>query len=170
VLKRIAVILLLLLPTAAHAETRLALIVTNASYPNEIGKLANPHKHGDLIAAALKTVGFATGNITVIRDADQTTMRLLTGDDRSGHQGQRTATMIIWLGFMWHTDTDTCQVTPWQPPTDPPCRTSVQIFTSEASCSEWAQVFNHPDRWLRTKCERYAWTVYGERREWHTYK
>jgi formylglycine-generating enzyme required for sulfatase activity len=76
VLKRIAVILLLLLPAAAHAETRLALIVTNASYPNEIGKLANPHKDGDLIAAALNAVGFTYGNITVIRDADQTTMRL----------------------------------------------------------------------------------------------
>ena len=80
VLPRIAVILLLLFPFAARAETRLALIVTNAAYPNEVGKLANPHKDGDLIVAALKAVDFAARNITVIRDADQTAMRLAMAD------------------------------------------------------------------------------------------
>jgi hypothetical protein len=58
-------------PSATRAETRLALIVTNASYPNEIGKLASLHKDGNLSAPALKAVGFANGNITVIGDADQ---------------------------------------------------------------------------------------------------
>jgi hypothetical protein len=63
--------LLLLVLSATRAETRLALNVTNTSYPNEIGKLANLHKDTDLSAAALKAVGFANGNITVIGDADQ---------------------------------------------------------------------------------------------------
>lgn len=45
-----------------------------------IGKLANPHKDGDLIAAAFKAVGFANGNITVIRDADQQREVLLPPD------------------------------------------------------------------------------------------
>src|SRR5262245_2130445 len=76
----IASILLLLLPSALHAETRLALIVTNARYPAEVGALANPHKDGDLIATALKGVGFPSSNIIVVRDADQPAMRLAVAE------------------------------------------------------------------------------------------
>jgi hypothetical protein len=51
-----------LLATAAptRAETRLALLITNADYPSEIGALANPHKDGAVSAAALQSVGFDT--------------------------------------------------------------------------------------------------------------
>src|SRR5262245_32557129 len=76
----ILLLLLTLLPSAVHAETRLALIVTNAKYPAEVGALANPHKDGDLIAAALKGVGFAPSNIAVVRDADQPTLRLAVAE------------------------------------------------------------------------------------------
>ena len=44
------------------AETCLALIITNASYPAEIGPLSNPHKDGTVIAVALKNVGFEKDN------------------------------------------------------------------------------------------------------------
>jgi formylglycine-generating enzyme required for sulfatase activity len=72
-----ALLLGLLSPyTPAVAETRLALIVTNARYPIEVGALANPHKDGDLIAAALKGVGFAQNNIAIVRDTDQAALRL----------------------------------------------------------------------------------------------
>ena len=76
----VALLLWVLLPSAALAETRLALIVTNAKYPAEVGALANPHKDGDLIAGALKGVGFASNNIVVVRDADQPTLRLAVAE------------------------------------------------------------------------------------------
>jgi uncharacterized caspase-like protein len=61
-------------------ETRLALVISNASYPAEIGKLDNPHKDGAVIAVALQGVGFEKRNITVLKDADQPTMRLAIAD------------------------------------------------------------------------------------------
>jgi hypothetical protein len=68
---RVAVALLvLLIPSVARAETRLALVISNASYPAEIGRLENPHRDGAVIAAALETVGFERRNITVLKDAD----------------------------------------------------------------------------------------------------
>jgi hypothetical protein len=48
----------ILLPGLARAETRLALIITNAGYPSEIGTLSNPHKDGAVIATGLQAVGF----------------------------------------------------------------------------------------------------------------
>src|SRR5215472_2355093 len=58
----------------AYAETRLALIITNAKYPSEVGALANSHKDGEVIATALKGVGFAPNNVIVVKDADQLAM------------------------------------------------------------------------------------------------
>jgi uncharacterized caspase-like protein len=71
---------MVVLAAPAFAETRLALVISNASYPVEIGNLENPHRDGALIAAALESVGFSKGNITVLKDADQPTMRLAVAD------------------------------------------------------------------------------------------
>jgi uncharacterized caspase-like protein len=59
----------------ADAETRLALVITNAAYPSEIGALANPHKDGVVIAAGLQSVGFERDNIAIVKDADQPALR-----------------------------------------------------------------------------------------------
>ena len=57
----VALILVAILsPAPAGADSRLALIITNADYPSEIGALANPHKDGAVSAAALQSVGFCT--------------------------------------------------------------------------------------------------------------
>jgi hypothetical protein len=70
-------------PIAALAPdrgTRLALVISNESYPTEIGVLANPHKDGAVIAAALEGVGFEKSKITVLKDADQPTLRWAIAD------------------------------------------------------------------------------------------
>jgi hypothetical protein len=64
----------------ALGESRIALVVSKASYLSEIGALANSHKDGAVIAAALETVGFEKRNVAVLRDADQPTMRLAIAD------------------------------------------------------------------------------------------
>jgi Caspase domain len=64
----------------AVAETRLALVITNAAYPVEIGVLNNPYKDGEVIAAALESVGFEKGNVSFVKDADQPTLRLAVAD------------------------------------------------------------------------------------------
>jgi len=46
-----------LLPVPARADSGLALVITNASYPSEIGTLANPHKDGAVIANGLQAAG-----------------------------------------------------------------------------------------------------------------
>ncbi len=65
----------MLASTPVLAETRLALVISNASYPSEIGSLVNPHKDGATIAAALQEVGFVKANIEIIKEADQPTLR-----------------------------------------------------------------------------------------------
>ena len=74
-LKILLVLGAILFAFPAAAETRLALIISNAAYPSEIGRLANPHKDGAVIAAGLQSVGFESDNITILRDADQPTLR-----------------------------------------------------------------------------------------------
>ena len=61
-------IVLLLLPTALHAqaEKRIALLIGNQAYGNEIGRLANPHNDVALLENALKGLGF---EVTTVRDA-----------------------------------------------------------------------------------------------------
>jgi uncharacterized caspase-like protein len=58
----------LLLPGAAfaQAEKRIALLIGNQAYGNEIGRLANPHNDVTLLEQALKGLGF---EVTTVRDA-----------------------------------------------------------------------------------------------------
>jgi uncharacterized caspase-like protein len=70
----------ILFPVPARAESRLALIITNAGYPSEIGTLTNPHKDGAVIATGLQAVGFEKNNIVIVRDADQPTLRIAVAD------------------------------------------------------------------------------------------
>src|SRR5262245_51894192 len=58
--------LLWLLPSAAQAEQRIALLIGNQSYTSEIGKLANPHNDIVLLEQVLKGLGF---EVAVERDA-----------------------------------------------------------------------------------------------------
>jgi len=67
----VCLLTLLLIPSVALAEKRLALVISNAAYPSEIGKLENPHKDSAVIAAALEAVGFEKGDIVVLKDVDQ---------------------------------------------------------------------------------------------------
>ena len=61
-------ILLLLLPTALHAQAdkRIALLIGNQGYGSEIGRLANPHNDVALLEKALKDLGF---EVRTVRDA-----------------------------------------------------------------------------------------------------
>src|SRR5436190_3006405 len=59
-------VLLGLLPSAAHAEKRIALLIGNQSYSSEIGRLANPHNDIALLEQTLKGLGF---EVTTVRDA-----------------------------------------------------------------------------------------------------
>jgi formylglycine-generating enzyme required for sulfatase activity len=65
---RAAVIILLiaLLPSPARAEARIALLIGNEAYGNEIGRLANPHNDVALLEGVLKGLGF---EVTVASDA-----------------------------------------------------------------------------------------------------
>ena len=55
---RVAVALLvLLLPSVAQAEKRLALLIGNEAYASEIGRLANPHDDVAILETALKRTG-----------------------------------------------------------------------------------------------------------------
>jgi hypothetical protein len=59
-------ILMLLMPPAAHAEKRVALLIGNESYSTEIGRLSNPHNDVTLLEGVLKGLGF---EVTTARDA-----------------------------------------------------------------------------------------------------
>jgi uncharacterized caspase-like protein len=93
-------LLVLLIPSILYAETRLALVISNASYPAEIGRLENPYKDGAVIAAALEAVGFERRNITVLKDADQPTMRLAVADfvDRIDKAGPDAVAFLYYSG------------------------------------------------------------------------
>ena len=62
----IALILLLLLPSAAQAEKRIALLIGNQTYAAEIGALANPHNDVALLERTLKALSF---EVATVRDA-----------------------------------------------------------------------------------------------------
>ena len=59
-------LILLLLPTAPHAQSRLALLVGNQAYKESVGPLRNPHNDVALIEGALDKLGF---KVTIIKDA-----------------------------------------------------------------------------------------------------
>jgi invasion protein IalB len=65
---RVAVVALalMLLPSIAQAEKRIALLIGNQNYANEIGRLANPHNDVALLEKTLKDLHF---EVTTIRDA-----------------------------------------------------------------------------------------------------
>lgn len=62
--------MLLLWPASAE-EKRLALIIANADYPPEIGRLLNTHKDAATVGAALTQTGF---NVTTVLDANEDEM------------------------------------------------------------------------------------------------
>jgi len=64
-------LLLALLPSAAQAEKRIALLIGNQSYTSEIGRLANPHNDIALVEQALKGLSF---EVTTLRDAGLATL------------------------------------------------------------------------------------------------
>jgi hypothetical protein len=56
----IVLLLLALLPAAAQAEKRIALLIGIQSYTSEIGRLANPHENIAMLEQTQKGLGFAT--------------------------------------------------------------------------------------------------------------
>jgi hypothetical protein len=57
--------LVLFIPSVAHAEKRLALLIGNETYAPAIGALANPHNDVAILETALKSLGF---EVDVVRD------------------------------------------------------------------------------------------------------
>jgi Caspase domain len=64
-LRVVVALLVLLVPSVAQAEKRLALLIGNEGYAPAIGALANPHNDVALLEAALKSLGF---EMDVVRD------------------------------------------------------------------------------------------------------
>jgi Caspase domain len=64
-------LLLLLLPSAAWAQGRFALLIGNQAYNARVGPLKNPHNDVALIGAALKSLGF---KVAEVKDADYRTI------------------------------------------------------------------------------------------------
>jgi uncharacterized caspase-like protein len=62
----ISLLLLLVLSSGAHAESRFALLIGNQAYSDKVGPLKNPHNDIELVGAALEKVGF---KVTRIKDA-----------------------------------------------------------------------------------------------------
>jgi uncharacterized caspase-like protein len=57
-LRAVIALLVLLVPSVAQAEKRLALLIGNESYSAEIGRLSNPHNDVALLEKALNGLGF----------------------------------------------------------------------------------------------------------------
>jgi Caspase domain len=69
---RVAVVLILLtlVPSTAHAEARIALLIGNQSYDTSVGVLKNPHNDIAVVGDALARQGFDV--LPPIRDAKRT--------------------------------------------------------------------------------------------------
>lgn len=65
-------LLLISLPGLARAEPRLALIIANSAYTDDMPPLPNPVNDGKLIAATLQKLGFS---VTLVSDVDQKGMK-----------------------------------------------------------------------------------------------
>src|SRR5215510_16245550 len=63
----IALVVLVLLPSLASAEARVALLIGNQGYAAKVGPLKNPHSDVLLVGAALRSLGF---KVTELKDAD----------------------------------------------------------------------------------------------------
>jgi hypothetical protein len=69
----LATLLLVLMPVGgARAETRIALVIGNAAYSGSLSPLENPVNDAELIADALKSVGF---DVISLHDASQKEMK-----------------------------------------------------------------------------------------------
>ena len=64
--------LLAALPAHAQGGQRIALVIGNAAYNAQVGRLDNPGRDADLVAAALRSRGFA---VTVVKDAGRVTLQ-----------------------------------------------------------------------------------------------
>jgi formylglycine-generating enzyme required for sulfatase activity len=64
----VLVLVVLLAPANAQAAKRIALLIGNADYGREVGPLLNPINDVKLIAAALRTIGFADGDIRIVKN------------------------------------------------------------------------------------------------------
>jgi formylglycine-generating enzyme required for sulfatase activity len=73
----LAIAALWLLAIPAHAEPRLALVIGNAKYGQEIGRLPNPGNDAELMAQTLGKLGF---EVTKLVDADQKQMKRAISD------------------------------------------------------------------------------------------
>jgi hypothetical protein len=62
----IFLLVVLLLSSGSHAESRIALLIGNQAYNDKVGPLKNPHKDIALVGAALEKLSF---NVTRIKDA-----------------------------------------------------------------------------------------------------
>ena len=63
----LALVLLVLLPSVASAEARIALLIGNQAYNAKVGPLQTPYNDIILIGAALEKLNF---KVTLVRDAD----------------------------------------------------------------------------------------------------
>src|SRR5262245_21300000 len=62
----VVILMLMMLPSAVQAETRMELLIGNQSYTSTIGALANPHTDVALLETSLKGLGF---DVETVRDA-----------------------------------------------------------------------------------------------------
>ena len=62
----IFLLVVLLLSSGSHAESRIALLIGNQAYNDKVGPRKNPHKDIALVGAALEKLSF---NVTRIKDA-----------------------------------------------------------------------------------------------------
>ena len=91
------VLALALASPAALAEPRLALIIGNSNYGDEMGRLPNPANDAALMEKALKSVGFET--ITLI-DADQKKLKRGISDfgQRLNEMGSESTGLFFYAG------------------------------------------------------------------------
>ena len=91
----------MVLAAAPAAEARrLALLIGNQAYTREVGLLSNPIKDVELVAASLKQIGFAEGDIAIIRNADRTAIleAVDTYADRLAQSGDEAVGFFYYSG------------------------------------------------------------------------
>src|SRR5262249_8467682 len=71
ILALIIAVLAVNLAQDAEGEQRLALVITNQSYPPEMGALSKSHADGEILSQALRKVGF---DVRLVKDADRSAM------------------------------------------------------------------------------------------------
>ncbi len=87
------------LPGVAQADARIALVIGNSNYGDDIGNLANPANDAKLIAKTLRGIGF---DVVELENADQNTMKRAIvdfGDKLSGAGSE--ATGLFYYAGPW---------------------------------------------------------------------